>query len=66
MDPEEAQIVVAVDRATPSLSGWVRVAGEADRPFAGWLGLLAALQQTAALRGPMAVAAENDPPAGKP
>lgn len=48
MEFDEAENVVTVDRAARSLSGRVRVAGQADRAFAGWFGLLAALRQTAA------------------
>jgi hypothetical protein len=42
--PPEAQIDIALQPGQPVPTGNVRVAGEADRPFSGWLGLLSALE----------------------
>jgi hypothetical protein len=39
--PSEGQIEIALQRRQPVPTGHVRVAGEADRPFSGWLGLSA-------------------------
>jgi hypothetical protein len=40
----EGQIEIALQPGQPVPTGHVRVAGEADRPFSGWLGLLSALE----------------------
>jgi hypothetical protein len=42
--PPEGQIEIALQGRQPVPTGHVRVAGEADRPFSGWLGLLSALE----------------------
>jgi hypothetical protein len=44
MELSEAQILIGVDPRAPAPSGYVRVPGEADRPFTGWLALLSVLQ----------------------
>lgn len=44
MAVSEREIVVAIAPQAPELSGSVRTADGADRPFTGWLGLLSALQ----------------------
>jgi hypothetical protein len=44
MAPPEARIVIALQPGPAAPSGRVQVAGEPDRSFTGWLGLLSALE----------------------
>ncbi|MGH2957271.1 MAG: hypothetical protein ACRDL6_09785 [Solirubrobacterales bacterium] len=47
MAAAQAVITVALDLRSDDLSGVVRLDGEGERPFLGWLGLIAALQGAA-------------------
>ena len=40
----QGQIEISLQSRQPIPTGHVRVVGEADRPFSGWLGLLSALE----------------------
>jgi hypothetical protein len=43
MTPTEDRIEIALQPGAPVPTGHVRVAGDDDQPFTGWLGLLTAL-----------------------